>query len=183
MIQKANVWIKTNKLKMSNMLKDLNRERKILTKQIEAIEKRIQDELKIELESITDSDSFFKKFMSVYFTDDDRGVILTEIILEAHIKDEAVRKDLLRFASRLLVEDITGSINKLNLNWAYTAMYELKKLLEELNLDELAYNVEDLAERMDYTTPESIGELFEKITKEFYKVVPERDIKISKIEF
>ncbi len=165
------------------MLKELNRERKILTKQIESIEKRMQDELKMELESITDSDSFFKKFMSVYFADDDRGIILTEMVLNAHIKDEAVRKDLLRFASRILVEDITGSINKLNLNWVYTAMHELKKILQELNLEDLAYNVEDLAERMDYTTPESIGEIFEKISKEFYKIVPERDIKISKIEF
>ncbi len=168
---------------MLTMLKELSKEKKVLTKQLEELENKIQDELKKELESIIDSDSFFKKFMSVYFTDDDRGIILTEMLLEAHIKDETVRKDLLRFASRLLVEDITRSINKLNLNWVYTAMYELKKLLEELNLESLAYNIEELAERMDYTTPESIGELFEKITKEFYKIIPERDIKISKIEF
>ncbi|MEM7824066.1 MAG: hypothetical protein QW227_01675 [Candidatus Aenigmatarchaeota archaeon] len=165
------------------MLKDLINEKKMCLKQLREIEQRIQNELKKELEAVIDSDSFYRRFMTAYFDDTNRGIILATLIRGAHIKDKAVKKDLLKISSRLLFEDIPKMIGEAKLNQAYTALHMLKDLLQKLKLDDLAVDVEDLAEDIPYTTPEGVEELFDEIAEKFYKIVPERDVKISVLKF
>lgn len=164
------------------MLKDIVSEKKTLLKQLENIEQRIQNELKKELASVIDSDSFYRKFMSAYFGDTNREIVLAILIKDARIKDRAVKKDLLIFSSRLLFEDIPNKIGGAKLDRAYTALHLLKSLLQKLKLNDLAVEVENLAEGIPYTTPEGVEEIFNEIAEKFYKIVPERDIKISPLK-
>lgn len=155
-----------------------------LAKQLKFIEKQIQDDLRKELESkYVDSDSFFSKFKTIYFTDDNRGIILGTLLKKTDIKNKTLKKDLLMFCSRLLIEDISERIPSLRLNWCYAAMCMLTDMMNLLEFDDLANEVETLAENMRYKLPEDIEDMFDGITKKFYRLVPEQDIKIFPIQF